>query len=136
MKLILILTSLWLTAAAQAGILIVAHPANSNTINAEDLKRLYTGKASSFASGDTAVPLNLTDDNTVRAQFDQKALGRSSSQVKAYWSKLVFTGKGTPPKEVGSEAEIVKLVSSNPNLLGYVSSTADTSGVKVLLSLD
>ncbi|MEW5681417.1 MAG: phosphate ABC transporter substrate-binding protein [Pseudomonadota bacterium] len=136
MKLLLILTSLWLTAAAQAGILIVAHPNNSNTISAEDLKRLYTGKASSFASGDAAVPLNLADDNTLRAQFDQKALGRSSSQVKAYWSKLVFTGKGAPPKEVSSEAEVLKLVGSNPNLLGYVSSTADTSGVKVLLSLD
>ena len=136
MKLLLILTSLWLTAAAQAGILIIAHPANSNTISAEELQRIYTGKTSSFANGDAAVPLNLADDNTLRAQFDQKALGRSSSQVKAYWSKLVFTGKGTPPKEVSSEAEMLKLVSSNPNLLGYVDSSADTSGVKVLLSLD
>ena len=136
MKLLLILPSLLLVGAVQAGIVIVAHPTNTNTVSAEELQRLYTGKMSSFANGDSAVPLNLADANTLRTQFDEKALGRSSSQVKAYWSKLVFTGKGTPPKEVANETEMLQLVSSNPNILGYVSSSADTSKVKVLLTLD
>lgn len=136
MKALITLCCLVLIGSTQAGIVIIGHPSNSNTINVAELQRLYTGKTSSFANGDAVVPLNLSDANPLRASFDENALGRSSSQIKAYWSKLVFTGKGTPPKEVDSEAEIIKLVSSNPNILGYVSSSADVSGVKVLLNID
>lgn len=125
-----------LMGSAHANIVIIGHPANANSVNIEELQRLYTGKSSSFANGDSVLPLNLSDANALRASFDEKALGRSSSQIKAYWSKLVFTGKGTPPKEVTSEDEMIKLVSSNPNLLGYVSSSADVSGVKVLLTIE
>ncbi|SNY45773.1 hypothetical protein SAMN06297280_0956 [Arsukibacterium tuosuense] len=131
-----ILFCMVLMGSAHADIIIIGHPSNSNSVSVEELQRLYTGKSSSFADGESALPLNLSDANTVRTRFDEKALGRSSSQIKAYWSKLVFTGKGTPPKEVDSEAEMVKLVSSNPNLLGYVSSSTDVSGVKVLLKIE
>ena len=136
MKALIIVCGLMLMGSVQAGIVIISHPTNSNTISVDELQRLYTGKSSSFANGDSVVPLNLSDGNALRSSFDEKALGRSSSQIKAYWSKLVFTGKGTPPKEVESEAEMLKLVSSNPNILGYVSSGTDTSGVKVLLNID
>ena len=86
--------------------------------------------------GAAAIPVNLADSVPLRAEFDQKALGRSSSQVKAYWSKLVFTGKGTPPKEVASDSEVLELVASNPNLIGYVSAGAVSAKVKVLLTLE
>lgn len=136
MKIALILLSVLLCCPLQAGIVIISHPDNSNSISKEEIQRMYTGKSNSFANGDAVLPLNLDDANPLRSSFDEKALGRSSSQIKAFWSKLVFTGKGTPPKEVTSEAEMIKLVSSNPNIIGYVSSTADTAGVKVLLSID
>lgn len=136
MKTLLIISCLFLSNLAQAAIAVVVHPSNQTSLTQDDLVRLYTGKLSAFPDGASAIPVNLADSVPLRAEFDQKALGRSSSQVKAYWSKLVFTGKGTPPKEVTSEAEMIKLVSSNPNIIGYVSSTADTAGVKVLLSID
>ncbi|MBZ9611859.1 phosphate ABC transporter substrate-binding protein [Rheinheimera maricola] len=136
MKAVIIILSFLVMGTVQAGIVVIAHPANSNSVTVEELQRLYTGKSSSFANGDAVLPLNLTDANTLRGSFDEKALGRSSSQIKAYWSKLVFTGKGTPPKEVSSDEEMIKLVSSNPNILGYVGSDTDVSAVKVLLKID
>ena len=136
MKTLLLIGSLLLPATLDAAIAVVVHPSNQTSLTQDELVRLYTGKLSAFPDGSSAVPVNLADAAPLRADFDQKALGRSSSQIKAYWSKLVFTGKGTPPKEVDSEAEMIKLVSSNPNILGYVSSSADVSGVKVLLNID
>lgn len=136
MKRLLAFIGMLLMGTVQANIVIVAHPSNTNVLSKDDIQRLYTGKMANFANGDSAVPLNLSDGNSLRTQFDEKALGRSSSQVKAYWSKLVFTGKGTPPKEVANEAEMLQLVSSNPNILGYVSSSTDFSNLKVLLVLE
>jgi hypothetical protein len=45
---------------------------------------------------------------------------------------LVFTGKGTPPKVVANDAEVISLISANPNLIGYIDATAVTGTVKVI----
>ena len=136
MKTLLIISCLFLSNLAHAAIAVVVHPSNQTSLTQDDLVRLYTGKLSAFPNGASAIPVNLADSVPLRADFDQKALGRSSSQVKAYWSKLVFTGKGTPPKEVASDSEVLELVASNPNLIGYVSAGAVSAKVKVLLTLE
>lgn len=119
---------------AQGDIAVVVHPSNSSALEAADIERIFTGKKRSFPDGSQAVPVNQVDNSTATAEFNDKVLGRSSSQLKAYWSKLVFTGKGTPPKEVDADAEVISLVANNPNIIGYVSSSAVTDKVKVVAS--
>ena len=125
-----------LTFPAQAGTSVIVHPSNSFSLTADDVTRLFTGRSKTFPDGRTAVPVNLTEDVALRAAFDEKVLGRSSSQIKAHWSKLLFTGKGTPPKEVDSDQEVIDLVKSNPNIIGYISSENANGDVKVVLSVD
>lgn len=136
MKTFMIVASLLFSAGLSAAIAVVVHPSNSATLSKDELSRLYTGRTSNFPDGNAAIPVNLADASAIRADFDEKALGRSSSQMKAYWSKLVFTGKGTPPKEVATAAEVLKLVANNPNTVGYVAATEVTADVKVVLTLD
>ena len=59
----------------------------------------------------------------MRSQFYTKVAGKDEAQVKAIWSKLVFTGKATPPKELASNGDVVKAVSADPNAIGYVDKT-------------
>ena len=59
-------------------------------------------------------------------------MGKSGSQYKAFWSKLVFTGKGKPPKEMSGDAAVIAAVSANPDAIGYVSASAVTDAVKVI----
>jgi ABC-type phosphate transport system substrate-binding protein len=62
-------------------------------------------------------------------------LGKSNAMkpvVKAIWSKLVFTGKAMPPKELPSSAEVVKAVAADPNAIGYIDATAIDGSVKVV----
>lgn len=135
-KKIAIAISLLLTPALYANVVVVVHPSNTADISRDDINRLYTGRASSFPGGGQAVPINLVDSNNVRNDFDDKVLGRSSSQIKAHWSKLVFTGKGSPPKEVNNDAEVLDLVANNPSIIGYVSKGADLSKVRAVLTVD
>lgn len=122
---------LFVSAGVTAEIAIIAHPASAVETNKDDIVRLYTGRTSTL-NGTAVVPLNLSDGHDLRNSFDNNVLGRSPSQVKAYWSKLVFTGKGTPPKEVSSAAEVIELVASNPNIIGYVNQEEVTGTVKVI----
>lgn len=136
LKKIILIPALALSFMAVANVTVIVHPSNSVALSQDDINKIFTGRTKTFADGKAAEPLNLAEAVAVRADFDQKALGRSSSQMKAYWSKLVFTGKGTPPKELASEQEVLDAVAKNPAAIGYVSAGAVTGNVKVALTLN
>ncbi len=113
---------------------IVSADSTITRIDAKDLERVYLGKSKTL--GDVEVtPVNLENTHDVAAAFNRALLNKSSSQVKAYWSKLIFTGKGTPPKEVSSEADMLSTVAGDSTAVGYVDSGSVTDDVKVLLTL-
>lgn len=113
-----------------AGIAVIVNPSSSVSVTNDELTRLYTGRSSVL----TAV--NLVESSPLRSEFDEKGVGRSSAQLKSHWAKLVFTGKGTPPIELATEAEVIAHVAQNPNAIGYVNSTSVTDAVKVVLTLN
>ena len=51
------------------------------------------------------------------------------------WARITFTGKGTPPKELKSDAEVKAFVAANPRAIGYVDASAVDSSVKAVLKL-
>ena len=56
--------------------------------------------------------------------------------MKAAWSRLVFSGKATPPKEMANSADMKKFVAGNPDAIGYIEKSAVDSSVKVVFSAD
>ncbi|MCS4306923.1 ABC-type phosphate transport system substrate-binding protein [Rheinheimera pacifica] len=132
-KTVLLLATI-LSGSAVADIAVVVNPANANAVSADDLNRLFLGRASSFADGSKATPLNMAEGKTARDEFDSKVLNRSAAQLKAYWSKLVFTGKGTPPKELADDAAVKAAVAADSSAIGYISSSSVDSTVKVVAS--
>ena len=115
---------------------VVGAKSSISSLNAEQVSALYLGKTDKLPSGDTALPLDQAAGSTVRGSFYEKVTGKSEAQVKSAWSRLVFSGKGTPPKEVASSADVKKLVSTNPNTIGYIEKSAVDSSVKVIFSVD
>lgn len=118
-----------------ADVAVIVHPSNKNALAVGDLESIFMMKKTTFSDGSKATPFYLAGDESVKNMFNEKALGKSSSQLKAYWSKLVFTGKGTPPPELPSSAEAVAKVAADPTAVAYVDKSAVTSEVKVVLSL-
>jgi ABC-type phosphate transport system substrate-binding protein len=112
-------------AAANADVVvIVSSKSTASTMTADDIANIYLGKSTAMKPVDNATP--------VRAQFYTAVAGKDEAQVKAIWSKLVFTGKATPPKELPSSAEVVKAVASDPTAIGYVDKAAVDGSVKVV----
>lgn len=131
-KSLLLAVPLTLSAMASAEVAVIVNPANGNALTDKEISRIYLGKLKAFADGQAIEAINIASGNAARTEFEQKVLKKSSSQVKAYWSKLVFTGKGKPPKELASAAEVIKLVASTPNAIAYVDSAKLDGSVKVV----
>ncbi len=115
-----------------AEVVVIAHPSVNDTVSQDDLSRIFLGKSKSLPGGHKVMPLNLEEGNATREEFNDKVLGKNDSQLKSYWSKLIFTGKGQPPKDVGSDAEVKALVSANPNMIGYIDAANIDATVKEL----
>lgn len=130
-KLILATAMTFCSLNAVADVAVIVNPANVNVLDADAIKKIYLGKAKSFSNGDKVEPVNQRS-NSVSDEFNEKLVGKSGSQLNAYWSKLVFTGKGAPPKELDSDKAVVDFVLSNVGAVGYIDSAKVTDKVKVV----
>lgn len=130
-KLMTLTISLLFSVSAFSGGVVIVHPSNSATMDKKAISKIFLGKSKRFPGGDEAEPLNL-DSGITSEEFTKEILGKSESQIKAYWSKLLFTGKGQAPQSLKSDAEVIDMVSKNPNMIGYVSDSATIDGVKVV----
>lgn len=128
----LLAASLSISSFCYADVAVVVNSANASAVSDSEISRVFLGKLKKFSSGDSVTPVNSKMGGAVRNEFEQKVLRKSSSQVKAYWSKLVFSGKGKPPKEFGSDAEVLQFVAANPGAIGYVDAASVNDTVKVL----
>ncbi|MFP3363800.1 phosphate ABC transporter substrate-binding protein [Pseudoalteromonas sp. SIMBA_148] len=116
---------------ALAEVAVIVNPGNANALDAETIKKIYLGKAKSFDNGNKVNP--ATQNGTAIAdEFNSKVVGKSSSQLNAYWSKLVFTGKGTPPEKFDSDQAVIDFVAANDDSIGYIDSSKATDKVKVI----
>ena len=120
------------SSAVLADVAVIVNPANSADISVEDIKGLYSGRQKNFADGKAALVLSLEDGDPTRSEFNNDALGKTDAQMKAYWSKLLFTGKGTPPKELADDAAVKAAVAADPTAVGYISSSSVDNSVKVV----
>ena len=123
--------------AAQAQVaVVVGAKSPAAAMTAEQAAGLFLGKTDQVPGLGTALLLDLPEGSATREAFYTKVAGKSGSQVKAAWSRLVFSGKATPPKELSSSAEVKKMVAANANVVGYIEKSAVDASVKVLLSED
>jgi hypothetical protein len=117
-------------------VVLIAHPsAGVSAISAQDAKNIFLGKSKSFPNGAAVTPADQPDGSAAKDAFYAKVVEKDPAQLKAYWSKMVFSGRGTPPNVVGDDETAKKWVASNPSGLSYVDSSAVDDSVKVVLTV-
>ena len=125
-----------LSVSAFAEIVVIIKADNpATTLERKEVSRIFLGRSKSFPGGGAAVPVNQGADSSVKATFEQELLGKSQSQMKAYWAKLSFSGRGSAPDPVGGDSAVVAKVGSDAEAIGYVDASAINSTVKVIYRL-
>lgn len=104
------------------------------TLTKNQVVDIFLGKTSRFPDGSQAVPIDQIEGSDARDEFYARFADKSGAQVKAHWSKIIFTGRGQPPRGVSDSIEVKKLVVENPNAIGYIEQNLVDGSVKVLLA--
>jgi len=103
------------------------------TLTKVQLTDIFLGKANRFPNGAPAVPIDQPEGSVAREEFYAKFAGKSAAQVKAFWAKIIFTGRGQPPKEVADGIELKKRIAEDPSAIGYIDEKIVDDGVRVVL---
>lgn len=110
-------------------IVVIVNPA-AKAISKDQIADLYLGRTGGLT------PIDQTAGSAIYVKFYKQATGRDVAQVKAIWSRILFTGRGLPPKQLPDSAAVKQAIAANPNAVGYIEKSAVDASVKVVLPLD
>ncbi len=110
--------------------LIVHSGVGVTTLNAAAVEKIFLGKKSKWDDGTKIVPVTLAKDSAIHKAFVAEVVKKAEPKFTSFWQQALFTGKGTPPKSFGSEAELVKFVASTKGAVGYVAAGTAVDGAK------
>lgn len=119
-------------ALAADEIAIIVHKDNPAVIDTAYVTRIYTGLLKGWPDGSPVFPLDQSDDAPARRVFYARLVGKSPAAMKAIWSQNIFTGKGLPPKVASPDAEMMRIVSTNRNAIGYMLASQVDASVRVI----
>ena len=123
------LTGAWASADVVA---VVSAKSAVQALTPNQLADIFLGRVSRFPDGLLAVPIDLRDGSPERDQFYAKITGKTPAQIKAYWSKIIFTGRGQPPKAVLTDLDVKKFIAANAGAIGYIDAALLDDTVRAL----
>lgn len=124
-----------LAGVARAEIAVIVNPKTPvEHADVSDVRKVFLGKEKKI--GDASLkPLEVDESSPARVTFLDKVVEKKGTELRQYWSRLVFTGKSTPPRNVGDDAAVKSYVSQNPDAIGIVDASSVDASVKVLLKI-
>jgi ABC-type phosphate transport system substrate-binding protein len=130
--LLIALSAIAISSARAEVVAIVGANSSVTELSKGDIADIFLGKTSTLPKGGSVTPIDLPESSALREQFYQAVAGKSAAQVKSYWARMAFTGKGTPPKEGKSIADVKKMVSINAGKIGYIDKSDVDDSVKII----
>ncbi|MBN8731173.1 MAG: hypothetical protein J0L64_11565 [Acidobacteria bacterium] len=123
----------WLAGALPAAeVKVIANNSvGATAVSREELKGVFLETKNSLSDGSAVEPVLLKSGATHEA-FLKEYVGRMDAALQNYYRSLVFTGKGSMPKALAGDAEMVAYVAKTKGAIGYVSAGTAAPGVKTL----
>jgi ABC-type phosphate transport system substrate-binding protein len=131
---ILISLALGLTnGVAMADVVVVVSAKSAvAALSKAQVEDIFLGKTIRFPDGAPALAIDQAEGSAVRDEFYSKVAGKSAAQIKAYWSKIIFTGRGQPPPSVPNTIEMMKRIAASPAAIGYIDRDMINDSVRVV----
>ena len=115
---------------ALAGDVVVIGHANLGKLDATMVQKIFSGKLVKV-DGIDVIAVNVKS-GPLRDQFLQTYLQQNDAKYTAYWAIRLFIGKGAPPPELSSPADVIQFVQSTPGAIGYVDESDLVDSVRIL----
>jgi hypothetical protein len=118
---------------ASNNFVVIANP-NSGVekMSKDEVINIYMGRNRKLPSGITAQPLDLENPLTEKANFYNTMVNKELPEISSYWARLMFSGQGSPPRQVASAELAIDLVGRLKGAIAYVDRKKIDRRVKVV----
>lgn len=121
------------TGVAVAEVVVVVSAENpASALSRTEVSNIFLGKLRQFPDGRPAHPVDQPEGSEVRTAFYREIGNRTPAEIKAYWSKMIFTGRGYPPPVAAGDERVKEIVAGQPGAIGYIDRVSVDGRVKVL----
>jgi ABC-type phosphate transport system substrate-binding protein len=124
--------SLGATAAMADVVVVVSAKSSLEHLSKNEIAALFLGRTARLPNGELALPIDQDEGSAQRDEFYATFAEKNPAQLKAHWSKVIFTGRGKPPLAVANAIEARKAVAANPRAITYMDRSLLDSSVKAL----
>lgn len=115
---------------------LIAHESVPVTqLSLKELRAIYTMRMDHWDQGLRIQVFTLPQRNEVYQRFCKSVLQVLPHQLQATWYRLVFSGMGRAPVEVGDEQAMIEQVRTTPGAIGYLEkdyALSDEQQIKVI----
>ncbi|MFC4701469.1 hypothetical protein ACFO4O_14985 [Glaciecola siphonariae] len=98
----------------------------------KDVVDIYMGRFDTFPNGNEAQPIDLPDGSIEKQAFYMRLVGKNERKIKAYWSRLLFSGRAQPPEIAESTAQVESFIANSSSAIAYLPTADVTSEMKIV----
>lgn len=117
-------------------VVIVRADAPVQSLTKDEVERIFLKKLKVFPSGGEAVPIGQAAAVETNEHFYAKISRKSKIELKAYWARLMFTGRERPPKDGTNNEGVKRLVAADAKAIGFIDEANMDKRFRVVYRLD
>lgn len=137
---LLLLIIPWLLGSAHAQdmaklVVVVNAASGVDALTREQVINIFLGRFRQLPTGMAALPVDQPAEQPLRADFYRQLVNKSPAEIRAYWARLVFSGKTAPPQGAKTQDEVLQWLAERPGAIGYLRADQLTPQLKVVFEL-
>lgn len=121
---------------AAADLVVVVNPKSGvERLSRDEVINIFLGRYRQLPSGISAQPVDMPASQPEKSLMYRLLVGKDLDQIASYWSRLVFSGRTSPPVQATSTEELIRFVAANRGAVGYLDRSRVDSRLRIVLEL-
>ena len=132
----LLVALLGLAATGSVGaepVVVVNSRSGVERLSQDEVINIFLGRYRRFPGGIAATPIDQPEGSPLRSEFYRKLVYKDLNEINAYWSRLIFSGKTSPPRQAANASEIIQLITSTPGGIAYLERNQVDSRFRIIM---
>lgn len=134
--LLMLLTLLAIPLSAAEPVVVVSADTGVEHLSRDEVINIFLGRYRQFPSGLAALPIDHSANQPLKAQFYRLLVNKDLAEINAYWARLIFSGKVSPPRQAASSAEVVTWLVNTPGAIGYLDRSMVDGRLRIVMEFE
>lgn len=126
-------------ARQESWLVLVSTESGVKNLTQKQVMSLFLGRSRFLPGGDKVTVLDHPIGSQMRSGFYLALTGKNISDIDAYWARLKYSGRASPPLPVDTAEQIIDILAQENGVIAYLPSSYKDylaqKGIKPVLTM-